>query len=69
MFPNKFHNFQIISQYLNNKKDVNILNYTHTYLTSMKSIMAYKAGQDFIQKIMTYIQDHVLKILSQHIFH
>ena len=68
-FTNKFHNFQAISQHLNNKQDVNILKHTYTYLTSMKSIMTYKTGQDLIQKIITYIQDHVLKLLPQHIFH
>ena len=68
-FTNKFQSFQAISQHLNNKQDVNILKHTYTYLTSMKSIMTYKTGQDLIQKIITYIQDHVLKILAQHIFH
>ena len=68
-FTNKFHNFQAMSQHLNNKQDVNILKRTYIYLISMKSIMIYKTGQDLIQKIITYIQDHVLKILTQHIFH
>ena len=68
-FTNKFHNFQAMSQHLNNEQDVNILKHTYTYLISMKSIMIYKIGQDLIQKIITYIQDHVLKILTQHIFH
>ena len=68
-FTNKFHNFQAMSQYLNNKQDVNILKHTYTYLISMKLIMTYKTGQNLIQKIITYIQDHALKILTQHIFH
>ena len=68
-FTNKFRNFQAISQHLNNKQDVNILKHTYTYLTSMKLIMTYKTGQDLIQKIITYIQDHIPKILTQHILH
>ena len=68
-FTNKFHNFQATSQHLNNKQDVNILKHTYTYLISMKLIMTYKTGQDLIQKIITYIQDHIPKILTQHILH
>ena len=52
---NKFHDFQTISQYLGNKQDVNILKYTYTYLTFMKSIKTYETGQDLIQKIITCI--------------
>ena len=48
---------------------MSILNYTYTYLTTTKSITAYKAGQDLTQETITYTQDHVLKNLSQHIFH
>ena len=68
-FSNKFHNFQAMSQHLNNKQDVNILKHTYAYLISMKLIMTYTTGQNLIQKIITYIQDHVLKILTQYIFH
>ena len=52
---NKFRDFQTISQYLDNKHDVNILKYTYTYLTFMKSIKTYETGPDLIQKIITYI--------------
>ena len=54
-FTNKFRDFQTISQYLDNKQDVNIFKYTYIYLTFMKSIKAYETGQDLIQKIITYI--------------
>ena len=36
-----------------------MLNCIHTYMTSMKPMVAYKAGQDFAQKIMTYVQNYV----------
>ena len=68
-FSNEFHNFQAMSQHLSNKQDVNILKHTYTYLKSMRFIMTYKTGQNLIQKIITYIQDRVLKILTQLIFH
>ena len=68
-FSNKFHNFQAMSQHLSNKQDVNILKHTYAYLISMRFIMTYKTGQNLIQKIITYIQDRVLKILTQLIFH
>ena len=70
-FSNKFHHFQTMSQHLSNKQDVNILKHTYAYLISMRFIMIYKTGQNLIQKkkIITYIQDRVLKILTQLIFH
>ena len=68
-FSNKFHNFQAMSQHLSNKQDVNILKHTYAYLISMELIMTYKTDQNLIQKIITYIQGHVLKILTQNIFH
>ena len=68
-FSNKFHNFQAMSQHLSNKQDVNILKHTYTYLISMKLIMTCKTGRNSIQKIITCIQDHILKIFTQHIFH
>ena len=68
-FSNKFHNFQAMSQHLSNKQDVNILKHTYTYLISMRFIMTYKTGQNLVQKIITYIQGRVLKILTQLIFH
>ena len=72
LLPSSLISFTISKQchnILNNKWDVNILKHTYTYLTSMKSIMTYKTSQDLIQEIITYIQDYVLKILTQHIFH
>ena len=68
-FSNKFHNFQEMSQHLSNKQDVNILKHTYAYLISMRFIMTYKMGQNLIQKIIIYIQDCVLKILTQLMFH
>ena len=68
-FSNRFRNFQAMSQHLSNKQNVNILKHTYAYLISMRFIMTYNTGQNLIQKIITYIQDHVLKILTQHIFH
>ena len=46
-----------------------MLNCIHIYLTSTKPMVGYKAGQDFTQKVMTYVQDYVLKISSQHMYH
>ena len=69
-FSNRFYNFQAMSQHLSNKQDVNIMKHTYTYLISMRFIMTYNTGQNLIKKIIiTYIQDHVLEILTQHIFH
>ena len=68
-FSNKFHNSQAMSQHLSNKQDVNVLKHTYAYLISMRFIMTYKTGQNLIQKIITYIQDRGLKILTQLIFH
>ena len=64
-FTNKFHNFQTISQHLDNKQDVNILKHTYIYLTFMNSIKTYETGQDLIQKIITCI----FSIMFQRLWH
>ena len=57
-----------MSQHLSKKQNVNMLKHIYTYLISMGFTMTYKTGQNLVQKVITYIQDRVLKVLTQLIF-
>ena len=55
-------------QHLCNKQNVNILKHIYTYLISMRFTMTYKISQNLVQKVISYIQDRVLKVLTQLVF-
>ena len=63
-----FYNIQAMSQHLCNKQNVNILKHIYTYLISLRFTMTYKISHNLVQKVITYIQDRVLKVLTQLIF-
>ena len=69
-FTNKFRNFQTISQHLDNKQDVNIFEtYLHLFDIHELNQDLWNRPRLNPENNNLYILNHVLKTLTQHIFH